>query len=90
MPLCVTTTLTFRTLEQYLRIFVMDESSKWVQLSPWVEYSYNTTIHTFLGLSSSQVVYDKPPLSIISYDTQTDDIEAVDKILREREGPPTL
>lgn len=63
----------------------MDEPTKWIQFLPWVEYSYNTTIHTSLGIFPFQVVYDRLPPTIILYENQTSDLKEVDKILSERD-----
>ncbi|MCH81104.1 hypothetical protein A2U01_0001883 [Trifolium medium] len=46
-----------RTVEQYLRAFVHEKPSHWFPLLPWVEYHYNTSIHTASGLSPFQVTY---------------------------------
>jgi len=54
---------------------------EWVS---WVEYSYNTSVHTATKLSPFEVVYGVPPPSLLSYVPGTTKIQAVDDLLRSR------
>lgn len=61
----------------------MEEPKKWLQLLPWVEYSYNTIVHTSLETNLFQVVYGREPPQLLPYEAQTFTIEALDIILQE-------
>ncbi|WVZ24643.1 hypothetical protein V8G54_003187 [Vigna mungo] len=56
-----------RTIEQYLRAFVHHKPSFWFKFLPWVEYHYNTSIHSGSGLSPFEVMFGKQPPSIPHY-----------------------
>jgi hypothetical protein len=72
-------------VEQYLRAFVHEKPAQWVTLLPWVEYHYNTSVHTASGLTLYEVVFGKPAPSIPSYITGSSQIDACDDVLRTRE-----
>lgn len=73
-----------RTLEQYLRAFVHHSPSHWFRYLPLAEWSYNTTIHSATELSPFQVVYGKPPPTLVQYLQGSSPIEAVDHLLDSR------
>lgn len=56
-----------KCIEHYLRCFIADNPKSWVELLPWVEYSYNTAFHTSIGMTPFQVVYTREPPPIIAY-----------------------
>ncbi|WVY94257.1 hypothetical protein V8G54_033345 [Vigna mungo] len=56
-----------RTIEQYLRAFVHDKPQHWFRYLPWVEFHYNTSVHSGSEMSPFQVMYGKPPPSIPEY-----------------------
>ncbi|MCI39079.1 retrotransposable element Tf2 protein, partial [Trifolium medium] len=74
-----------RTVEQYLRAFVHAKPSQWAPLLPWVEYHYNTSVHTASGFTPFQVIYGKPPPTIPSYITGSSPIDACDVVLTSRD-----
>lgn len=73
-----------RTLEQYLRSFVHEKPSQWYNFLSLAEWSYNTSIHSSIGITPFEVVYGKSPPSIPQYLLGTSQIEAVDSILSSR------
>jgi len=52
---------------------------------PWAEYCYNTSFHTALRATPFEVVYDRPPLAILSYMVGSARTDMVDGLLRERD-----
>ncbi|MCH93906.1 retrotransposon protein, partial [Trifolium medium] len=74
-----------RTVEQYLRAFVHAKPSQWAPLLPWVEYHYNTSVHTASGFTPFQVIYGKSPPTIPSYITGSSPVDACDAVLTSRD-----
>ena len=68
-----------RTLEQYLRSYVHNKPSHWFRTL--AEWSYSTTMHSSTGVSPFEVVYGKPPPSLLHYEPGTSTIEAADDFL---------
>ena len=48
---------TIRTLEDLLRICVLDWSGTWEQYLPLVEFSYNNSYHASIGMSPYEALY---------------------------------
>lgn len=72
-----------RTLEQYLRAFVHFNLSRWGKFVALAEWSYDTAVHSATGQSPYQIIYGKPPPSILHYLLGSSTIEAVDQLLSE-------
>lgn len=73
-----------RVLEQYLCSFVHDHLSQWFKHLALVELSYNTYVHSRIGISPFEATYGKPPPSIPQYLQGTSRVAAVDDILTTR------
>jgi hypothetical protein len=74
-----------KTLQQYLRCFVHDKPKQWGQFLPWAEWHYNTAVHTSTGFSPFQVVYGRPPPSLVDYIPGSTPLQAVDATLTNRD-----
>ena len=74
-----------RVIEQCLRAFMHQKPSSREKFLNWVEWSYNTSIHSGSGLSPYELTFGKKPLSIPQYLTSTSKLDAVDDILKTRE-----
>ncbi|WVZ11913.1 hypothetical protein V8G54_016443 [Vigna mungo] len=74
-----------RTIEQYLRAFVHNKPNHWFKYLPWAEYHYNTSIHSWSGLTPFEVVYGKPPPSIPTYIEGISSNAGCDSLLTSRE-----
>lgn len=51
-----------RCLKTYLRCFVSDTPHHLTRFLPLVEYWYNSTFHSAIGMSPFQALYGRPPL----------------------------
>ncbi|KAL6224518.1 hypothetical protein ACLB2K_003373 [Fragaria x ananassa] len=74
-----------RTLEQYLRCFIMDKPNSWAILLHWVEWWTNTTYHSTIHMTSFQALHRHPPPTIEAYLPGTTTIAAIDKALQDRD-----
>lgn len=67
-----------RTLEMYLCCFTENKPKDWVKWLSWVEYTYNTSCHTSIGKTPFEVVYGRPPPTLLSYIPSTARVGAVE------------
>lgn len=49
----------------------------------WADYSYNTSVHSNIKLTSFEVVYGYPPPSLPTYVLGKTKVQAVDELLRD-------
>ena len=74
-----------RTIEMYLRCLTGDHPKDWVKWLPWVEFSYNIGYHSSIKTTPFEVVYGRPPPSLLSYILETTTLDVIDIALRERD-----
>lgn len=53
-----------RVIEQHLRAFVHHQPLSWGTFVIWVEWSYNTSVHSRIGLSPYKITFGKKPPNI--------------------------
>ena len=51
-----------------LRMYVMDQQSKWEYYLPLVEFSYNNSYHRSLGMAPYELLYGRPCKTPLSCD----------------------
>lgn len=61
-----------------LRYFTSERLKEWTKWVAWAEYCYNTTIHSSTQTTSVEVVYGRPPPSILSYVSGTATVQALE------------
>lgn len=83
-----------RTIEMYLRCFTSSYPRQWIKWLSWVEYCYNTSFHSATKHAPFEVVYGRPPPSLLSYvpgstknGTVEDTLLARDAMLKEVRSP---
>jgi hypothetical protein len=74
-----------RTIEMYLRCFTSSSPKQWAKWLPWVEYCYNTGYHSATKRTPFQIVYGRPPPSMLPYVPGTTKSAAVEDTLRVRD-----
>jgi hypothetical protein len=74
-----------RTIEMYLRCFTSSSPKQWAKWLPWVEYCYNTGYHSATKRTPFEIVYGRPPPSLLPYVPGTTKSAAVEDTLRARD-----
>lgn len=74
-----------KTLEMYLRCFTSSQPKLWTKWLSWAEYCYNTSVHSTTGKSPFEVVYGRPPPTLLSYVWGTAKVAAVEQELVDRD-----
>lgn len=73
------------TVETYLRCFTSSKPKEWVRWVSWVEFCYNTSLHSSTKKTPFEIVYGRSPPTLLSYVPRTTKVEAVDQELRARD-----
>ncbi|CAM8997673.1 unnamed protein product [Rhodiola kirilowii] len=73
-----------RSLEDYLRCFVSDHQRDWVTLLPWAEFSYNTALHSSIGMTPYEAVYGRSPPTKLEHIPGAITVAAVEDQVRDR------
>ncbi|KAK8944961.1 ER lumen protein retaining receptor [Platanthera zijinensis] len=74
-----------RCLEQYLRIFSHEHPNNWSEYLNSAEYHYDTSYNSSTNMTPFEVMYGRPPPSLLPYTAGTTSNEAVDATLQTRE-----
>lgn len=75
-----------RCLETYLRCFCFEQPKQWAQWLAWAEFSYNSSYHTAIKCTPFRALYGRDPPPIIRYEGQQTPIDAIDKLLEDRDA----
>jgi len=74
-----------KVITMYLRCTTGDRPRDWVDWLPWAEFCYNSSFHSALRTTPFQVVYGRPPPSLLPYDRGTAVTEDLDAMLARRD-----
>ena len=77
--------VTNRTITMYLRCLAGDRPRSWLQWLPWAVFCYNSSYQTAIGVSLFQVVYGRPPPTLLQFEPGSAKVAAVDAQLRDRD-----
>lgn len=70
-----------RVVEQYLWAFIHKQPSMWGRFLPWAKWSYNTSHHSSMELSPSEITFSKKPPNLPQYIIGASRVKAVDDFL---------
>lgn len=73
-----------RCLEDYLRCFVSESGTDWLNHLPWAEWNYNTAWHSAIQMTPFQAVYGRCPPRVLDYLPGSSQVAAVDISLTDR------
>jgi hypothetical protein len=74
-----------RVIEDILRMYVMDKTSKWEDYLHLVEFSYNNEYQASLKMSPFEAIYNKKCNTPVSWDNLADRIVFGPEFLKEME-----
>jgi hypothetical protein len=74
-----------RCLESYLRCFIADQPKTWFHWMTWAEYWFNTSYHASTGQTPFEIVYGRPPPTMVYWVQGETRVEAVQKELMDRD-----
>lgn len=74
-----------RCLEQYLRVFTVDQPSAWSEFLPMAEFWYNTSFHSASSMTPYQALYGFNPTTFPTYKSGTSSVDSVEALLLRRE-----
>ena len=69
----------------YLRCLAGDRPRSWLHWLPWAEYCYDSSYQSALQTTPFQVVYGRPPPTLLSYKPGVAQVVALDRQLLERD-----
>ncbi|RVW71683.1 Transposon Ty3-I Gag-Pol polyprotein [Vitis vinifera] len=75
-----------RCIETYLRCMVGDNPGQWANWISLAEFWYNTSYHSSLKMSPFEALYGYAPPLQIPYFPKDSNVEAIDRVLNERES----
>ncbi|KAA0062227.1 Transposon Ty3-I Gag-Pol polyprotein [Cucumis melo var. makuwa] len=74
-----------RGLEAYLRCFCGERPKEWTNWLHWMEYWYNTTYNSSIGITPFQAVYGRLPPLLLYYGDVATPNSTIDQQLNERD-----
>ena len=73
-----------QALEGYLRCFINGQPKSWNKWLHWTEFCYNTSPHLSLNVSPFQVLYGRPPPTVVRLGHNTTSMDSIEQLLHER------
>jgi hypothetical protein len=74
-----------KVIAMYLRCVTGDRPRAWVDWLAWAEYCYNTSYNFALHTTPFEVVYGRPPLTMLPYEPGTARLETAGDLLCTRD-----
>ncbi|CAJ2651205.1 unnamed protein product [Trifolium pratense] len=74
-----------RCLETYLRCFIADQPKNWISWIHWAEYWFNTTFHASTEKTPFEIVYGRPPPTLVKWVQGETRVASVEKDLLDRD-----
>ena len=74
-----------QVMEDMLRMYVMDQQTQWEKYLPLVEFAYNNSHHSSIGMPPYQALYGRPCRTPLSWDRLEDRVLVGPELLQEME-----
>eukprot|EP00253_Pinus_taeda_P020588 PITA_20588 len=75
-----------QVLEDMLRMYVMDQQSHWEKYLPLVEFAYNNSYHSSIGMPPFEALYGRPCRTPLSWDRLEDRVIIGPELIHEMEA----
>ena len=72
-------------MEDMLRMYVMDNQTQWERYLPLVEFSYNNSYHSSIGMPPYQALYGRPCRMPLSWEKLEDQVIVGLELVQEME-----
>ena len=74
-----------QTLEDMLRMYVMDQQKRWEEFLPLVEFAYNNSYQSTIKMAPFEFLYGRPCRTPLSWDRLEDRVLVGPKVIQEME-----
>ena len=72
-------------MEDILRMYVMDNQTHWEKHLPLVEFTYNDSFHSFIGMPPYEALYGRPCWTPLSWERLEDRVTVGLELIQEME-----
>jgi hypothetical protein len=70
-------------MEDMLRMYVMDNQTHWEKYLPLVEFAYNNSFHSSIGMPPYEALYGRPCRTSLSWDRLEDRVTFGPELIQE-------
>ena len=74
-----------QVMEDMLRMYVMDNQTQWEKHLPLVEFAYNNSYHSSIGMPPYEALYGRPCKTPLSWDRLEDRVTVGPELIQEME-----
>jgi hypothetical protein len=74
-----------QVMEDMLRMYIMDNQTQWEKYLPLVEFSYNNSFHSSIGMPPYEALYGRPCITSLSWDRIEDRVIVGPELIQEME-----
>jgi hypothetical protein len=74
-----------QVMEDMLRMYAMDNQTQWEKYLPLVEFAYNNSFHSSIGMSPYEDLYGRPCRTSLSWDRLEDRVTVGPELIQEME-----
>jgi hypothetical protein len=74
-----------QVMEDMLRMYVMDNQTHWDKYLPLVEFTYNNSFYSSIGMPPYEALYGRPCRTSLSWERLEDRVTIGQKLIKEME-----
>jgi transposase InsO family protein len=74
-----------QVMEYMLKMYVMDNQTHWEKYLPLVEFSYNNSFHSSIGIPPYEALYGRPCRTMLSWERLEDRVTVPSELIQEME-----
>jgi hypothetical protein len=72
-------------MKDMLRMYVMDNQTHWEKYLPLVEFTYNNSFHSSIGMPPYEALYGRPCRTSLSWERLEDRVTVGPELIQEME-----